>query len=256
MKIVIVEDEYSAVENLKFALKELDIDVQIVNVLDTVTDAITFFKSNADFDIIFMDIHLADGHSFEILNEINPEAPIIFITAFNQYAIKAFKYNSIDYLLKPINTNDLRSALDKFNNQNKSKKNSLSSNQIEGLLDLLKDKNNRYRKSFLIQIGESYVPMKTLDFSYFFIQNGIVYGRNKEGKSFIVDQKLEELEQELNPNNFFRANRQFLIGRNSIEKLSSYFNGRTILHITPIFKEEIVVSKANSSRLKKWLNKF
>lgn len=256
MKIVIIEDEYSAVENLKFALNELQIEVEIIDVLDTVIDSIEFFKSNITIDLIFMDIHLADGNSFEIFNKVNPKAPIIFLTAFNQYALKAFKFNSIDYLLKPINTLDLESAIEKYDKQYKNEEFSLTTNQIKELLNLLKGKTNEYRKSFLIQIGDSFIPMKTEEFTYFYIDHGIVRGRNKMGESFIVDLKLEELEHELNPNEFFRANRQILINRSAIVKFSSYFNGRMILYLSPNFEEEIIVSKANSRRLKNWINQY
>lgn len=252
MKAIIIEDEHSAVENLRYLLQTMVSNLQINQVIDTVSDAVEYLEKKNDIDLIFMDIHLADGNSFEILDKVNPQAPIIFTTAYNQYAIQAFKFNSIDYLLKPIQEVELKNAIQKFKNQQLPS--SISNSQVQDLLALLQNKQQQFRQSFLVQKGETLIPIATQDFAFFFIQNGVVRGTTKENATYHLDGKLEDLEKELNPDAFFRANRQFLVQRSAIKNLSIYFNGRLILNASPEAQEQIIVSKANAPKLKQWLN--
>ncbi len=254
MKAIFIEDENSAVENLKYLLNEIEPDLVITEVIDTVSEAIDFFKKGRDYNLIFMDIHLADGNSFEIFKSVKPSAPIIFITAFDQYAIQAFKHNSIDYLLKPIEKTELKHAIQKF--KNKQILNSVTDTQIQNLLGLLQSKEEKkFRQSYLVQKGDTLIPIAAPDFAFFFIQNGVVRGTTSGNLTYHLDGKLEDLENELNPNDFFRANRQFLIQRTAIKDLSIYFNGRLIVNTIPESKEQIIVSKANTPKFKNWLNK-
>ena len=174
MKAIIIEDENFAVENLRYLLQTIEPDLQIIDVIDTVIDSIDFFNQNNDFDLIFMDIHLADGNSFEILKEVYPAAPIIFTTAYDNYAIKAFKVNSIDYLLKPIQETELKNAIQKF--KNLSNINDFSAVQIQDLRSLFQLKQQKFRQSYLVQKGDKLIPIATHDFAFFFIKNGVVRG--------------------------------------------------------------------------------
>ena len=254
MKAVIIEDENSAVLNLEHLLKIIEPHIQFIEVIDTVNDAIEFFKKENEYDIVFMDIHLADGNSFEILKEIEPIAPIIFTTAYDQYAIEAFKVNSVDYLLKPIQENELKKAIDKFKKSQPSTQSTFSPEQVKGLLDLLHGEKKSFRQSFLVQKGDTLTPVASKDFAFFFIQNGVVRGMTNKNIIYHLDGKLEDVENELNPEDFFRANRQYLVQRSAINNLSIYFNGRLIVNVFPEANEKIVVSKANAPKFKSWLN--
>ena len=252
MKAIIIEDENFAVENLRYLLQTIEPDLQIIDVIDTVIDSIDFFNQNNDFDLIFMDIHLADGNSFEILKEVYPAAPIIFTTAYDNYAIKAFKVNSIDYLLKPIQETELKNAIQKF--MNLSNINDFSAVQIQDLRSLFQLKQQKFRQSYLVQKGDKLIPIATHDFAFFFIKNGVVRGTTNGNLTYHLDAKLEDLENELNSNDFFRANRQYLIQRYAIKNLSFYNNGRLIINTSPNSIEQIIVSKANKPKIKSWLN--
>jgi len=252
MKAIIIEDEQSAADNLKFLLQSIAPDIQILESIETVSDAIIYLKANDGYDLVFMDIHLADGNSFEIFKEVEPFAPIIFTTAYDQYAIQAFKLNSIDYLLKPIREVELENAIQKF--KDKQGKTLVSAQQIDALMSLMTAPKRTFRSSFLVQQKETFIPMKASDFAYFFIEYGVVRGTTTANQTFAFNEKLEDLERDLDPECFFRANRQYLIQRTAIKSLQTYFNGRLVVNLQPQEREKIVVSKANASRLKAWLN--
>ena len=251
MKAIVIEDEHSAAVNLEYLLKSVEPNIQIIEVIETVSDAIDFFKENKAYDLVFMDIHLADGNSFEIVREVEPTAPIIFTTAYDQYAIQAFKLNSIDYLLKPIREIDLKNALLKFKNNHR--KALTSTQQIEALLTLMNTPKKTFKTSFLVQKKDTFFPIASKDFAFFFIQDGVVRGTTKDNQTFSFSEKLEDLENDLNPELFFRANRQYLIQRSAIKSLQTYFNGRLIVNLQPRVKEQVIVSKANAAKLKAWL---
>lgn len=251
MKAILVEDEQSAAANLAFLLQSVAPNIQIVETIETVSDAIVYFKENQDYDLVFMDIHLADGNSFEIVKEVEPAAPIIFTTAYDQYAIQAFKLNSIDYLLKPIREIDLKNAIAKF--KDKHQKTLISKQQIEALMSLINTPKKKFRNSFLVQKKDTFIPIASNDFAFFFIQDGVVRGTTKDNQTYSFGEKLEDLENDLNPELFFRANRQYLIQRSSFQSLQTYFNGRLIVNLQPRVKDQIIVSKTNASKLKVWL---
>jgi len=253
MKAIIIEDEHSAVLNLAHILTKFDPNIQILETIDSVSDAIDFLKNETQYDVIFMDIHLADGNSFEIFKEIEPVSPIIFTTAYDQYAIQAFKVNSIDYLLKPIREIELQNALNKLKKLHSTSASTFSPEQVRGLLDLLSEKKKAYRQSFLVKKGDTLKPIATNEFAYFYIENGIVRGTTTEQTTYHLDGKLEDLENDLNPKDFFRVNRQYLVCRGAIQKLTIYFNGRLIVNVLPESKDQIIVSKATVPKLKAWL---
>lgn len=252
MKVVIVEDELAASENLIYLINSIDAEIEILTVLDSVKASVAYFSKGTDAELVFMDIHLADGVSFEIFDQVSLNIPIIFTTAYDQYAIKAFKVNSVDYLLKPLNEEELAEAINKF--KNKSLESSTNDNHLEGLMKLLQTKNKSYKTTYLVHQRDELIPIKTDDIAYFFIDTGIVKGVTFTNKSYTVDKKLEDIESELNPELFHRINRQFVVNRNAVTNIKFYFNGKLIINVNPPFSERIVISKAKASDVKGWMN--
>ncbi|MDT0551945.1 LytR/AlgR family response regulator transcription factor [Urechidicola vernalis] len=254
MKVVIVEDEIAASDNLSYLLHKIDPTIEILNVIDSVQGSIQYFSKSDEAELIFMDIHLADGISFEIFDKVKINTPIIFTTAYDQYALKAFKVNSVDYLLKPIDKEELSDAINKFKSAPE-KEVTDSTSQMAGLLDLLKESQKTFKSSYLVHFKDELIPLKTNDISYFYIDTGMVKAVTFQNQSYTVDKKLEDIENELNPDLFFRINRQFIANREAVESMSFYFNGKLIVKTNPPSKERIVVSKAKSRAFKDWLNK-
>lgn len=252
MKVIIVEDELAASDNLAYLLHAIDSDIEILKVLDSVKSSVTFLSKPHGAELIFMDIHLADGVSFEIFDKVKINIPVIFTTAYNQYALKAFKFNSIDYLLKPIDKEELSDALQQFKVQTKDK--GIADHQVKGLLDLIKTKTKTYKSTFLVHHRDEMVPLKTEHIAYFRIDTGIVKGISSNNKSYNMDGKLEDIEEELNPEDFYRANRQFLVKKDAIVNIKSYFNGKLIVVVNPVCDERIVVSKAKATEFKNWMS--
>ncbi len=247
MNIIIIEDEPSAVEQLSAFIRQLDASITIVAVLESVTASIQWLTSHEQPDLILSDIQLADGLCFEIYEQIQLFTPLIFTTASDHYAIRAFKHNSVDYLLKPIDKEALAFALDKFKNQQLL--------QIEALQALIKQQTfipKVYRKSFLIAYRDKWLPIKTEEFAYFFIENGIVWGQLHDGRKYIIDQKLEELEAQLNPTDFIRANRQYIVARTAVTAIESYVHSRAIVTLSPVAPFALIISKERVSFFKKW----
>ena len=252
MKVVIVEDELAASENLAYLLQSIDDTIEIEQVLESVTDAVAFFAQPFKASLIFMDIHLADGLSFEIFEKVEVTTPIIFTTAYDQYALKAFKVNSIDYLLKPIDEEELLEAIDKFKNRTTEK--GIDKHQIEGLLNLIGGGAKSYKETFLVSHRDQLVPLKTSKIAYFRIDTGIVKAITMDSQSFVMDNKLEEIEEELDPFKFYRVNRQFIVQKDALESIKYYFNGKLIVTLSPSCEEKVVVSKAKATSFKNWVN--
>ena len=252
MKVIIVEDELAASDNLTYLLSTIDSSIEVLKVLDAVKSSIAFFSKPHEAELIFMDIHLADGISFEIFDQVDLDVPVVFTTAYNQYALKAFKFNSIDYLLKPIDKDELSDALQQFRVQNKQK--GISGDQIKGLLDLVKEKDKVYKSTFLVGHRDQLTPVKTENIAYFTIETGIVKATTSDNKSHVIDAKLEDIEEELDPQEFYRVNRQFIVNRDAIVNIKQYFNGKLILFVNPVLNERIVVSKAKASEFKNWVS--
>lgn len=248
MNIVIVEDEPAAANQLKFLLNQLNIIHHIEKVIESVAEGVQWFTTHSAPDLIFSDIQLADGISFEIYEQIQLKTPIIFTTAFDEYAIRAFKLNSVDYLLKPIDEESLRFAIDKFQNQQLMKQELLNS-----LIAQQRFIPKAYRKSFLVKYRDKLLPIKTEEFAYFFIDNGIVFGQLYEGRKLMLDFKLEDLESQLDPEHFVRANRQYIVARNSVVEIESHFNSRVNVKVQPTAPTVIIISKEKVTFFKKWL---
>lgn len=251
MKVVILEDEKSAAKNLTHMLSEIEPSIHVDCVIDTVSNAVEYLKKENDIVLAFFDIHLADGNSFDIFKEVKVNVPVIFTTAYDEYAIKAFKINSIDYLLKPIDEDELGEAIKKFKSSNK---NIRIPQEFESIFELLQTISKKYKSTFLVQQRDKLIPLEVGDIAYITIIAGVVRAITFEDKSYVINEKLEDIETLLNPDFFFRANRQFIIQRKSIQSLTLYFNGKLILNIKPNPLEKIIISKAKATQFKNWID--
>lgn len=253
MKVLIVEDENFADERLQLLLKEIIPDIQIFGAIDSVEGTIQHLKANSAYDLLFLDIQLADGKSFSIFEKINVTIPIIFTTAYDEYAIKAFEVNSIDYLLKPISKEKLVASIEKFNKIRNHYAQS-PTDYKELLHKLASDKPVQFKTRFLVSRGDSLIPVSVDEIAYFCAEDGVVYLITKDSRRFIINHTLEDLECKLDPSLFFRINRQFIVAFNAIQKVHNYFNYKLKLDIAPDPKTELIVSKTRTSEFKQWMN--
>jgi DNA-binding LytR/AlgR family response regulator len=255
MNILIVEDEDLAARRLQGLLKEIDPASNVVGHTDSIESSVDWLQKNPHPDVILMDIELSDGQSFEIFDLTEVKSTIIFTTSYDEYAIRAFKVNSVDYLLKPIERDDLESALKKFGElKNRFGTNTLN---VEGLIKELQEKlqPKTYRKRFLVKQGIKLVSIETQDIAYFYTEGRVIFFRTKDGKKFVVDYTLEDLENMLQPDDFFRINRSFYISLDSVVKIDEYFGQRLILALQPSSEKEVLVSREKVSEFKKWMGK-
>lgn len=261
MKVLIVEDEELAIEKLRQLIARYPISIDIVDVLDSVKSTVHWFQHASIMpDLVLMDIHLSDGLSFEIFKQVQVSPPVIFITAYDQYALKAFKANGIDYLLKPIDYDDFRGSLDKFQEKYGRQSSIISeeavTSKITELLDQFKHlQKEDYKSRFLVKSGNKLVPIAVDQIAYFY-KDEIVFLLTAENKKFHVNYSLDELERILNPKIFFRANRQFIVHIQSIESIHPYFKGKLKLRLKPVpsVTDEVIISQEKSSRFKDWVD--
>lgn len=249
MKVLIVEDEIHARTNLKKLLQSIQKDIQIVAEFDTVSNTVKWLQSNQP-DLIFLDIHLADDLSFSIFEQIEVTSPIIFTTAYDQYALKAFKVNSIDYLLKPIELDDLKGALkklDKLQNVNQ-----IDVQQLKSLLNNKSTKN--YQRRFMVQRRDRILAVATEEVAYFEGEDRYTYLVKHDGTKYIIDYKLGALETLVNPMDFYRLNRSFIAHISAIDRIIAISNSRVKVDLKPVSKRDIFVSTANTREFKQWLN--
>lgn len=250
MNVLIVEDEARAADKLKRMLRELLPDAFIHGAVESVKDAVDWFENNPKPDLIFLDIHLADGHSFEIFEKVEVTAPIIFTTAYDQYAIRAFKVNSIDYLLKPFGADDLQAAIEKYT----SRSGQVTNNSVR-YRNIAEDLGSRYKSRFVTRIGEQIQTIETSDIAFAYVWEKGTYLRNESGKNFPVDYSLEQLESLLNPDEFFRLNRQYLARYEAVEKMVAYGNGRIRIQLLGLPDEKIVLSRERTRTFKEWIDR-
>jgi len=252
MKVIIVEDEKSAIKNMVALLQEIDSTITVIASLQTISEAKKWIANNPSPELAFFDIQLADGLSFEIFEKTIVAFPVIFTTAFNQYALRAFKVNSIDYLLKPIKKQELVFAINKYKKINEDfvLKNK---NFIAAIKTLNIEIKQPHKKTILVKKFDGLIPIQTASLAYFVIENGIVYGYSYDKEKFVVDETLDQLEGQLSSSDFFRANRQFIVSRNSIKEALNYFNKGFSLKLNPSQNEIILISKAKVSLFKDWL---
>ncbi|MFT6964196.1 MAG: DNA-binding LytR/AlgR family response regulator [Flammeovirgaceae bacterium] len=255
MKVLIVEDEAPAFRRLQSLLQDIDASIEIVEVIDSVKEAVKWFRTYNLPDLIFMDIQLADGLSFEIFEEVKISKPIIFTTAYDEYMLKAFKVNSIDYLLKPLNKSNLADSLTKFKELRDSFGGS-SQQDLKGVLQTFRDELNQtqYKSRFLVKTADRLVSVPTENIAYCYTENGLVSICTHSDKRYVLDYPLDEIEKQLDPKLFFRLNRQFIANLEAISEIHQYFKGKLLVKLQPNCSEEIIVSREKASVFKKWLD--
>lgn len=251
MKALIIEDEILAARHLQSILNEIG-NIQVLTVLDSIVTTLEWFESNLTPELVFMDIHLADGSAFKIFERVNISCPIIFTTAYDEYAVKAFKVNSIDYLLKPITREAVERALDKLKRLTGGGQ--VTQPEIQQFIASLK-KEKTYKTHFLIPVkGSKLIPLLAKDIAFIHIEDGLVKAKTADEKSYILEYTLDELAGMLNPSNFFRANRQFIIARNYIKEVDFWFNNRLSVNLKVATPEKIVISKVRVSEFRDWFS--
>jgi DNA-binding LytR/AlgR family response regulator len=264
LSVLIVEDEQPNVNRLRRLLQTIRPDHQVVAVLGTVHDSVDWLQTNVKPQLIFMDIRLADGICFDIFSQVTVTSPIIFTTAYDEYMIQAFKVNSIDYLLKPIDSDELTQALDKFDQlqvsqlpsghpQTDASVDSPAALYTE-LVDLYRKQMKAFRQRFLLPFRDGYITVSVQDVLYFFSETKITFADLKSGDKTMIPYTLEELEEELDPRYFFRANRQYIIHVDSIQSIHNYFNGKLKVLVGKKDAVEIIISKDKAPLFKQWLN--
>jgi DNA-binding LytR/AlgR family response regulator len=249
MKVIIIEDEKLSAEHLTNLLEKTGREIQVLEVFDSVKKSIDAFRNGLKADLLFVDIHLGDGLSFEIFSEINVETPIIFTTAYDEFAIRAFKLNSVDYLLKPIGYDELTAALAKYDKFARPDYSKLLDNIVNSYHAIQK----QYKTRFMIKSGDTIASVKAADVSHFIFEDGLVLVTTNNNNRYPLDFSLEQLESILDPAEFFRINRKVILNINAIQKSGSYFNSR--LKVTSPFlpDEHCVVSRERVLDFKTWL---
>ena len=251
MRTLIIEDEKAALRNLKAAMQEVDTDFDIVGETDSVTDTLEWFASHSMPELVFMDIHLADGSAFGIFEQVDITCPIIFTTAYDEYALQAFRVNSIAYLLKPISSADLQMAIDKLKLLGGAKAEGTKTD-FQAVMHALK-REEGYKTHFLVPVkGDRFVPVSVDQISYFYISDGVVKAVLQSSETFIFQQTLDELAELLNPRQFFRANRQYIIAHKAVVGVSLWFGGRMVLQLMPPTDEKVIISKARVPAFREW----
>lgn len=258
MKILIVEDEELAVKKLQKTLVSVDESAEVVAVTDSIKGTVEWLQNHPSPDLILMDIELADGQSFEIFNLAQVKAPVIFTTSYDEYALKAFKVNSIDYLLKPIQREELQAALDKYKQMKasapaESKHDVSIDNLIKELQQKLQPK--EYRKRFLVKQAQKLVSIDVNDIAYFYSDGRLNFFKTCDNKKYVVDYTMDELEDMLDPQRYFRPSRSFYVSVNCIDQIHDYFGNRLLLNLTPTVDKEVLVSREKVMDFKKWMGK-
>lgn len=251
MKAVIIEDEKIAADLLKNLICQLDENIEVVTILQTVEDSVEWLSINQHPDILFVDIHLADGSSFSIFEKTEVRCPIVFTTAYDEYALKAFEINSIDYLLKPINKDDLQRALNKYKNLKGERQEVDYKTLISRFLTESGNLNN-YKEHFLVPERDKLVPLAAKDIAYIYIDLKLIKAVTFSGKVYYLNQNLDEMMNQLNTKMFFRANRQYIVSHEAIKDISIWFGNKISLNLTIPIEEKIIVSKARVAEFKNW----
>jgi len=258
MNIFIVEDEELAVKKLKKTLMSVDGTANIVGEADSIKSSVAWLENNPAPDLILMDIELADGQSFEIFNQTEVSSPVIFITSYDEFALKAFKVNSVDYLLKPVQKEDLQLALEKYRNMKTLyARGSGAEPSIDSLVKELQQKLHlkEYRKRFLVKHGQKLVSVEVGDIAYFFSDGRLNFFKTFDNRKFVVDYTMDELSGMLDPDRYYRISRSFFISVDSVEQIHEYFGNRLLLNLRPAIDKEAIVSREKVTEFKNWLGK-
>ena len=250
MKVIIIEDEKPSARRLQRMLSNLDVEAETL--LHSVEESIDWFNNNVHPDLIFLDIQLSDGLSFEIFEAIDIKSSVIFTTAYDEYALQAFKLNSIDYLLKPIDEDDLKKAVEKFNERMpKQQSVTLDFNDIKKLL--VNPIEREYKKRFSVKVGQHLKLINSDDIECFYSENKGTYVFTNEGRNYLLDSTLEQIEAELEPKTFFRVSRKFFVNINAIKDMISYTNSRLQVKLNTFNEQDIIVARERVKDFKDWL---
>jgi DNA-binding LytR/AlgR family response regulator len=256
MQVLIIEDEPFAQQELIRLLNILPQEIQVLECLDSVEESVAYLEAgNQEPDLIFMDIQLSDGLSFEIFERTEVKPPVIFTTAYDEYAIKAFKVNSIDYLLKPIEEEDLVNALGKYHSWKKEttvQQSFFTNDQLQQVLALYKP---AYKSRLVVKLGDRIRHVETNEVAYFYSEDKVTFIRTNKGERFIVNHTLEQLEKVLDPLDFYRLNRKYIAHIRAIETIDKYFNSRLKIGLTPEVDDEVLISRTKVSDFLNWLER-
>ena len=259
MKVLIIEDEELAVKKLRKTLESVDSTAQVVGVADSIRSSVNWLQQNPAPDLILMDIELADGQSFEIFDKVEVKSTVIFTTSYDEYALKAFKVNSVDYLLKPVQKEDLQAALTKLKTMQAMYGGNGSSDplNVENLVKELQQKlqPREFRKRFLVKHAQKLVSVDVEEIAYFYSDGRLNFFKTLDNKKFVVDYTMDELEDMLDPNKYFRISRSFYVSIASIDQIHDYFGNRLLLHLKPAVDKESIVSREKVADFKKWMGK-
>lgn len=253
MKVLIVEDEQGVAQNLCDILLEIEPNTEIVAIIESVEDAIHWINTHPTPDLGFFDIRIADGESFDIFERSKVEFPIIFTTAYDEYALKAFKVNSVDYLLKPINKNALAGSLEKYKHIYSNPPSLAQADLLQVIRELRMAQPKKFRKNFLVYIKDKILPISTDRIAYFFLEKELIFCITHQNEKYLIDQALDKIETQLNPEHFFRANRQYIVSRLAIKAAAQHFHRKLKLELLPATKETVLISKMKVGAFKKWL---
>lgn len=248
MRCLIVEDEKVAAERLKKLIEGYDRNIEIVGITQSIAKSVDWFTTHAEPDLVFMDIQLSDGLSFEIFEQIESKFPVIFTTAYDEYALKAFKHNSIDYLLKPISPDELKTAIDKYKAQTK-----IITYPQHVFDNMLQSMTQKYKSKFLIKIGEHLRVIPVADIQCFYSMEKSVFLQNRQGRDYAMNYTLDQLEELLDPEKFYRINRRYIIAFNAIKDIISYSNSRLLLKLETNSSDDLIVSRERVQKFRQWL---
>lgn len=258
MQIFIVEDEELAVKKLQKTLLAVDPAIEIAGTADSIASAVEWLQQHVQPDLILMDIELADGQSFEIFNLVEVKSPVIFTTSYDEYALKAFKVNSIDYLLKPIQKEDMEAALEKFKSLKKvyTRNNEQAINVGTLVKELQQTMQNKdYRKRFLVKHLQKLISVEVDHIAYFYSDDRLNFFKTFDDKKYVIDYTIDEIEKMIDPQQFYRINRAFLVSVKSIDQIHDYFGNRLKLYLQPGIDKEALVSREKVSEFKEWMGK-
>ncbi|WP_428327702.1 LytR/AlgR family response regulator transcription factor [Mucilaginibacter sp.] len=255
MKVIIIEDEELAAERLAGMLTQLDPTLEVIDVIESVDDAVRRFSGGIQPDLVFMDIRLADGESFEIFDQVKITTPVIFVTAYDEHAIRAFQVNTIDYLLKPVEVAALEKALAKFHAYAPVPLNIMALLKSLNTGSTTSEPPRKFKARFLVRSGDKFIPVSTNDISYFSFENKLSFLHLANGTRYMLDQTMDELEATLDPGLFFRISRQYIVSFESVKTVHNFFNGKLKVYLHALPEDGIMVSRYRANLLKEWLNR-
>ena len=251
MKVLIFEDEKHTATRLIQLLKKYDPEINVVKVIGSVSEGVDWYKNNPMPDLVFQDILLNDGNCFEIFEQVKIEAPVIFTTAYNEFALQSFKLNSIDYVVKPYDFQDIKNALDKFNKFREM----FVAPENDLLKSIAQSRDQKVKKRFLVKLGDKFRSVKSEDIAWFMFDEGVTFAFTFENTRFPVNYSIDQLSDVLDSDNFIQINRKYVLNFESIRNIHSYFNSRLKLEVVPKPSEDIIVSRERVKTFKGWLDR-